>query len=100
MPPMKQAGDLHLKIVSGTPVDISIHVWEGQKGVLAFKDWLPLELARTVRHGHLHGSWNECPVLHASKPLLSLSWVCPFYRASDAKHSVSISSQNVMAFEQ
>lgn len=33
------------KVVSGTPVGIFIHVEEGQKCVLAFKDRLPLELA-------------------------------------------------------
>lgn len=75
--------------MSGTPVYISIHVWKGQKGVLAFKDRLPLELARTVKHGDQHGSRNECTVFHASKPLLSFSWVCPFYRASDAKKRAS-----------
>lgn len=62
--------------MSGTPVGISIHVWEGQKGMLAFKDRLPLESAKTVKHGDQHGCWNECAVfqsLCASKSLLSLS---------------------------
>lgn len=73
----------------GTPVDTSIYVWEEQKGVLAIKDRLPLELAKTVKHGDQHGYWNECTVFHASKSLLSLNWVCPFYRANDAKQRAS-----------
>lgn len=77
------------KVLSGTPVGISTRVWEGQKGVLAFKDRLPLEIAKTVRYGDQHGYWNECNVFHASKSLLSLIWVCLFYRARDAKQRAS-----------
>ena len=57
----------------GTPVGVSIHaVQEGQKGALAFKDRLPLGLAKTFRHGEQHGCQNVWTVLHAWKSLLSL----------------------------